>query len=87
MTEESTTPAETVPQPIVDSETSRKCRLIVEEYRAGNTTKVSAFLAIQTLLAEDATGKENEAVVVRQALGSYIAMLDNHDRLQSAATD
>lgn len=75
--------------PTVSPELTAACSALVEQYRAGGLEKIDTFVKIQDLLNEYAAGEEGqtESLSVKQALKSYLGMLDNHDALRSAAFD
>ncbi|KAF8956682.1 hypothetical protein BDZ97DRAFT_1925220 [Flammula alnicola] len=63
------------------------CSQLVEGYRTGHSEKIDTLVEIQKILSNHAAGKENQTELVKQALGSYLDMLDNHDSVREAALD
>ncbi|EDR00637.1 uncharacterized protein LACBIDRAFT_313122 [Laccaria bicolor S238N-H82] len=75
----------TQPSALLPVEAVEECEKCVEEYRAGTADKVLVFLRLQTIISRYAT--DDQARPTIQALKSYLAMLDNHDRLREGAVE
>ncbi|KAF9471652.1 hypothetical protein BDN70DRAFT_869082 [Pholiota conissans] len=73
-------------QSISDDVTSA-CIKFVEKYRSGESDKVDAIVGLTSTLNRYASGKENEDELVRQALQSYVGMLDNHDAIRGRTAE
>ncbi|KJA21359.1 hypothetical protein HYPSUDRAFT_140788 [Hypholoma sublateritium FD-334 SS-4] len=68
-------------------ELAAACSELVKKYRSGEVDKVDTIIGIQALLNQHAAGEEGQNEAIKQALKSYIGMLDNHDALRSSALE
>jgi len=64
----------------LSSEVTEKCIGITERYRSGIVTKVSAILELQGTISRD-----DESAYL-QALGAYVRVLDNFERIRERAS-
>ncbi|THH07120.1 hypothetical protein EW146_g9418 [Bondarzewia mesenterica] len=60
---------------------SERCFEIVQEYRTGKVTKTHAIIRLQCIISQENLTKEG----FKQSFGTYLDMLDNFERQQSAA--
>ncbi|KAF8203337.1 hypothetical protein BJ912DRAFT_841947, partial [Pholiota molesta] len=75
------------PSSTLSQELASACLELVEKYRTGEVDKIDTLIAIQQILSNHGADEENQAEFVKQALTSYLDMLDNHDAIRGAAAN